>query len=184
MQLSSVFCNYIEHINWTKCSYPRTVSFDFMIIQQIHINQLSGKDIYYKDKYYTWQSCISSLLLTVTLSIDQSNKGVNVLNQMKRQIMKQQNKTYYNKQNHFWFIFFFSHRHVSSFLASHLGNVYSVGLRAWIGYSANQNTSSWSSGKTPLLRQTFLNFGKCFMIQSNCWYKNFNLNNYIMSRYC
>lgn len=100
MQLSSVFCNYIEHINWTKCSYPRTVSFDFMIIQQIHINQLSGKDIYYKDKYYTWQSCISSLLLTVTLSIDQSNKGVNVLNQMKRQIMKQQNKTYYNKQKH------------------------------------------------------------------------------------
>lgn len=141
-----------------------------MIIQQIH-NQLSGIDIYYKNKYYTWQSGISSLLLTVTLSIDQSHKVVNVLNQMK----KQQNKTYYNKQKHFWFIFFFSHRHVSSFLASHLGNVYSVGLRAWIGYSANQNTSSWSSGKTPLLRQTFLNFGKCFMIQSNCWYIKFQL---------
>lgn len=30
---------------------------------------------------------------------------------------------------------------------------------AWIGYSANQNKSSWSSGKTPLLRQTFLNLG-------------------------
>lgn len=72
-----------------------------MIIQQIH-NQLSGKDIYYKNKYYTWQSCKSSLLLTVTLSIDQSNKVVNVLNQMKRQIMKQQNKTYYNKQKHFF----------------------------------------------------------------------------------
>lgn len=56
-------------------------------------------------------------------------------------------------------IFFFSHRHVSSFLASHLGDRYSVGLMAWIGYSANQNKSSWSSGKTPLLRQTFLNFG-------------------------
>lgn len=48
--------------------------------------------------------------------------------------------------------------HVSSFLASHLGDRYSVGLMAWIGYSANQNKSSWSSGKTPLLRQTFLNF--------------------------
>lgn len=47
-------------------------------------NQLSGKDIYYKNKYYAWQSCISSLLLTVTLSIDQSNKGANVLNQMKK----------------------------------------------------------------------------------------------------
>lgn len=34
------------------------------------------------------------------MSIDQSNKGANVLNQMKRQIMKQQNKTYYNKQKH------------------------------------------------------------------------------------
>lgn len=56
-------------------------------------------------------------------------------------------------------IFFFSHRHVSSFLASHLGDRYSVGLMAWIGYSANQNKSSWSSGKTPLLRQTFLNLG-------------------------
>lgn len=136
-----------------------------MIIQQIH-NQLSGKDIYYKNKYYTWQSCKSSLLLTVTLSIDQSNKVVNVLNQMK----KQRTKRIITNKNIFWFIFFFSHRHVSSFLASHLGNVYSVGLRAWIGYSANQNTSSWSSGKTPLLRQTFLNFGKRFMIQSNCWY--------------
>lgn len=31
------------------------------------------------------------------MSIDQSNKVVNVLNQMK----KQQNKTYYNKQKHF-----------------------------------------------------------------------------------
>lgn len=70
-------------------SYPRTVSFGFMIIQQIH-NQLSGKDIYYKNKYYTWQSIINR-------NVVYSNKGVNVLNQMK----KQQNKTYYKKQKHF-----------------------------------------------------------------------------------
>lgn len=50
--------------------------------------------------------------------------------------------------------------HVSSFLASYIGDVYSTGLMAWIGYSRTLNESSWSSGKNPLLRQTFLNFAK------------------------